>query len=55
MEYYLQCYTHGQIANLLGLTRSRITQIVKNVKSDIEANPPFPSDLWLNETKYCRF
>jgi predicted HTH domain antitoxin len=47
VEYYLQCYTHGQIANLLGLTRSRITQIVKNVKSDIEANPPFPSDLWL--------
>jgi hypothetical protein len=29
-------------ANLLGLTRSRITQIVKNVKSDIEANPPVP-------------
>ena len=47
VEYYLQCYTHKEIANKIGLTRARVTQIVKNVKSDIESNPSVPSELWL--------
>jgi DNA-directed RNA polymerase specialized sigma24 family protein len=47
MEYYLQCYTHQEIADKIGLARSRVTEIVGNMKFHIEANPPVPSDLWL--------
>ncbi|MCD6240015.1 hypothetical protein J7K27_00635 [Candidatus Bathyarchaeota archaeon] len=45
IDLYLQCYTHEEIANQLGLSRGRITQIVNNFKSEIINNPPVPESL----------
>ncbi|RLI00108.1 hypothetical protein DRO19_00370 [Candidatus Bathyarchaeota archaeon] len=45
IDLYLQCYTHEEIAEQVGLERSTITKIVKNFKSEIIHNPPVPESL----------
>jgi transcription antitermination factor NusA-like protein len=49
IELWLACKTHGEIADIIGLSRSRTTEIVGNFRNEnidiLSQNPPESREL----------